>query len=97
MDFIKGLLKVHGKSVIHNANNAGGSCSMEGQSTADATWVEVGAFKKAFPAFQLEDKLDVGEGRDVMTGIKYAQHKGRTTSVQDSTGCRTRSSRQFSF
>jgi hypothetical protein len=46
--------------------------------------VEVGTFRKAFPAFQLKDDLVVGEGRDVMTGVKYTRHKGRATTVQDS-------------
>jgi hypothetical protein len=43
----------------------------EGQSAADATWVEVNAFRQEFPAFKLADELSVKEGRDVMTSLHY--------------------------
>jgi hypothetical protein len=42
-----------------------------GQATANATWVELGTFKRDFPSFQLEDELVLQGGRDVMTGIPY--------------------------
>jgi hypothetical protein len=39
------------------------------QSAANATWVELQAFKQAFPSYQLKDALVVEEGRDVMTKV----------------------------
>jgi hypothetical protein len=42
-----------------------------GQATADATWVELGTFKRDFPSFQLEDELVLQGGRDMMTRIPY--------------------------
>jgi hypothetical protein len=42
-----------------------------GQAAADATWVELGTFKRDFPSFQLEDELVSPGRRDVMTGIPY--------------------------
>jgi hypothetical protein len=43
----------------------------EGQCAADATWVELEAFRREFPAFKLEDEFIVEGGRDIMTGLKY--------------------------
>jgi hypothetical protein len=43
----------------------------EGQCAADATWVELEAFRREFPAFKLEDEFIVEGGIDVMTGLKY--------------------------
>jgi hypothetical protein len=47
-----------------------------GQAVADATWVELGTFKRDFPSFQLEDELVLQGGRDVMTRIPY-QRRGQ--------------------
>jgi hypothetical protein len=48
----------------------------EGQTTTNATWVELHAFQAQFPSFQLEDALVVNRGRDVMTGLTY-KRRGR--------------------
>jgi hypothetical protein len=41
----------------------------------EATWEPLQEFKDLYPNFQLEDKLFVEGGRDVMTGIQYARHR----------------------
>jgi hypothetical protein len=46
-----------------------------GQAAADATWVELGTFKRDFPSFQLEDELVLQGGRDVMTEIPYRRRR----------------------
>jgi hypothetical protein len=40
---------------------------------ANATWVELQAFKAVFPSFQLEDELVLDGGRDVMTNLAYSR------------------------
>jgi hypothetical protein len=45
----------------------------EGQVVANATWVELQAFKAVFPSFQLEDELVLDGGRDVMTNLAYSR------------------------
>jgi hypothetical protein len=51
----------------------------DGQNAADAIWVELEAFKKEFPAFQLKGKLIVKEGRDAMVGLTYRRRKKAST------------------
>jgi hypothetical protein len=41
--------------------------------------VELEAFKKEFPAFQLEDELIMKEGRDVMVDLTYWRRKKAST------------------
>lgn len=41
----------------------------------DATWEPLNDFKNLYPDVQLEDKLFVRVGRDVLTGLQYARCK----------------------
>jgi hypothetical protein len=45
---------------------------------SDASWELLDDFKARFPDFQLEDKLFLEEGRDVMVGNMY-QRRGKTS------------------
>jgi len=46
-----------------------------GEPPESATWEDVDAFREQFPDFQLEDELDLEEGRDVMCGIPYTRRR----------------------
>jgi hypothetical protein len=52
-----------------------------GQAAADATWVELGTFKRDFLSFQLEDELVLQGERDVMTGIPYRRRGKRQPNL----------------
>jgi hypothetical protein len=54
-----------------------------GQAAADATWVELGTFKRDFPSFQLEDELVLQGGRDVMTRIPYRRRGQRQPNLSE--------------
>jgi hypothetical protein len=54
-----------------------------GQAAADATWVELGTFKRDFPSFQLEDELILQGGKDVMTGILYRRRGQRQPNLPE--------------
>ena len=47
----------------------------KGQSAASATWEDVEPFLARFPAFQLEDELNLEGGRDVMWGMTYTRRR----------------------
>jgi hypothetical protein len=50
----------------------------KGESPASATWEDVEPFCTKHPAFQLEDELNLEEGRDVMWGRTYSRrHRAR--------------------
>lgn len=44
------------------------------ESAASATWEDVEPFRAKYPEFQLEDKLLLDGGRDVMVGCAYSRH-----------------------
>ena len=46
-----------------------------GEPAASATWEDVATFTAKYPAFRLEDKPVVEEGRDVMWGIGYTRRR----------------------
>jgi hypothetical protein len=54
-----------------------------GQAAADATWVELGTFKRDFPSFQLEDELILQGGRNVMTRILYRHRRQRQPNLPE--------------
>jgi hypothetical protein len=54
-----------------------------GQAAADATWVELGTFKRDFPSFQLEDELVLQGGRDVITEIPYRRRGQRQPNLPE--------------
>jgi hypothetical protein len=54
-----------------------------GQAATDATWVELGTFKRDFPSFQLEDELVLQGVRDVMTGIPYHRRGQRQPNLPE--------------
>ena len=41
----------------------------------DATWEPLQEFQDLYPDFQLEDKLFLQVGRDVMTGVQYIRRR----------------------
>jgi len=45
----------------------------KGEPAASATWEDLDSFRDRFPSFQLEDKLLVEGGRDVMWGRQYSR------------------------
>ncbi|WVZ92138.1 hypothetical protein U9M48_038225 [Paspalum notatum var. saurae] len=55
----------------------------EGRTFADATWEDLDYFKTAYPEFQLEDDLFLGEGRsvtDAFVGKVYQHQRGKTAA-----------------
>jgi hypothetical protein len=54
-----------------------------GQAAADASWVELKAFRVAFPDIKLADVLLVDGGRDVMTEHQY-RHRARARATTSS-------------
>jgi hypothetical protein len=54
----------------------------EGQSAANATWVEQSSVQCEFPTYQLEDALVVKGERYVMTGVTY-QHRKKSGHAPD--------------
>jgi hypothetical protein len=50
-----------------------------GEPASSATWEDLDDFRDRYPAFQLEDELDLEAGRDVMRG----QHYGRRRRARD--------------
>jgi hypothetical protein len=46
----------------------------KGQTATDASWMALNELRSLFPTFQLEDKLIVQGGRDVMWGLQYERH-----------------------
>lgn len=60
------------------------------QSTASATWEDVEPFLARFPAFQLEDELNLeGGGRDVMWGMTYTRRQ-RARDIKRAAECAAR-------
>nr|CAB3502344.1 unnamed protein product [Digitaria exilis] len=49
----------------------------KGESPASATWEDIDTFIQRYPAFQLEDKLLLEGGRDVMWGRTYERRRRR--------------------
>ena len=47
----------------------------KGTSPASSTWEDEETFRAAYPLFQLEDKLPLEEGRDVMYGRAYSRRR----------------------
>jgi hypothetical protein len=47
----------------------------QGESAAFATWEDVGPLRAKYPDFQLEDKLVLDGGRDVMVGRTYSRRR----------------------
>ena len=45
------------------------------QPAAAASWEDWDSFRERFPAFQLEDELNLEEGRDVMYGRTYTRRR----------------------
>jgi hypothetical protein len=45
----------------------------QGEPAASATWEDIDSFIERYPTFQLEDKLLVEGGRDVMWGRQYSR------------------------
>jgi hypothetical protein len=58
----------------------------DGRPVVEATWVELSAFKQAFPTFQLEDALVLDGGRDVLTGVPYLHRRRRGAAATDVDG-----------
>jgi hypothetical protein len=48
---------------------------------AEASWEQLGAFKEAYPDFQLEDKLFRQEGGNVMDSYFHNQYRRRKKGV----------------
>jgi hypothetical protein len=46
-----------------------------GEPAESATWEDLDTFRDMYPAFQLEDELDLEGGRDVMWGQTYTRHR----------------------
>ena len=46
-----------------------------GELPESATWEDLDTFRVKYPAFQLEDKLDLEGGRDVMWGRTYTRRR----------------------
>jgi hypothetical protein len=47
----------------------------KGEPAASASWEDLDSFADKYPAFQLEDELEVEGGRDVMYGIPYSRRR----------------------
>jgi hypothetical protein len=55
----------------------------QGEPAASATWEDIDSFIERYPTFQLEDKLLVEGGRDVMWGRQYS-HKPKARGASSS-------------
>jgi hypothetical protein len=53
----------------------------KGLASSESSWVDLEDFQKAYPSFQLEDKLIVGGGRDVMWGKKYSRRRKQKQGI----------------
>jgi hypothetical protein len=49
----------------------------KGLTTTDTTWTDLKEFRSLYLSFQLEDKLIVQGGRDVMWGTQYVHKKSK--------------------
>ena len=47
----------------------------QGEPSSSATWEDLDDFREKYPAFQLEDELDLEGGRDVMWGRTYTRQR----------------------
>jgi hypothetical protein len=56
----------------------------QGEPAASATWEDLDSFQARYPTFQLEDKLLVEGGRDVMWGCHYSRRPRRQGAVSAS-------------
>jgi hypothetical protein len=55
----------------------------KGVPAAESSWVPLEAFREQFPDFQLEDKLLLQGGRDVMYGRTFGRRKNRVLQEKD--------------